>query len=147
MRDIHALYGCNMAIRLGAADGLRFDEMLPLYGWLEDIDFTYRVGRRGGRMVKAEAMAGVHMGTKGGRTSGVRLGYSQIANPVYMLRKRSVPQRLAWRLMRNNLFSNIGRSLWAEPHVDRIGRLRGNLIALCDLVTGRIDPRRILELE
>ena len=32
-------YGCNMAFRLSAIDGLRFDERLVLYGWLEDRDF------------------------------------------------------------------------------------------------------------
>jgi hypothetical protein len=38
--DCLSLYGCNMAIRLSAAVGLRFDEKLPLYGWQEDVDFT-----------------------------------------------------------------------------------------------------------
>ncbi|WP_231639457.1 glycosyltransferase family 2 protein [Sphingomonas profundi] len=141
-----AMYGCNMAVRLSATGDIRFDEDLPLYGWLEDIDFTYRVGRRG-RLVGAAAMRGVHMGIKRGRTSGRRFGYSQIANPVHMLRKRTIPRALAWRMMRNNLLANVGRSLRPEPWVDRGGRLRGNLRALADLARGRLHPRRILELE
>lgn len=146
VRKERALYGCNMAIRVDAAAGLRFDEALPLYGWLEDIDFTYRLGRRG-MLVKSDRLRGVHMGAKGGRTSGLRLGYSQVANPVYMLRKGSAPPKLAYAMMTRNLSSNAIRSLAPEPQIDRIGRLRGNLLALWHLVRGRLDPRHILVLD
>lgn len=145
-RETHSLYGCNMTIRLAAATGMTFDENLPFYGWLEDIDFTYRLGKRG-RLCASERFAGVHMGTKGGRNSGVRLGYSQIANPAYLLRKRSAPPGLAYGLMGRNLASNLIRSLRPEPWVDRRGRLRGNLTALLDLLRGRIDPQRITALD
>ncbi len=137
-----ALYGCNMAIRLSAAEGLRFDEALPLYGWQEDIDFTYQLGRRG-RLISTGLVTGVHLGVKGGRTSGKRVGYSQIANIVYLWRKGTMQPGLGERLMRQNLFSNVVRSIKPEPHIDRRGRLLGNIIALKDWATGRIDPRRI----
>ena len=68
------------------AHGLRFDENLPLYGWLEDIDFARSIAPYG-RVVKSMLLRGVHLGVKRGRTSGVKLGYSQIANPLYMLEK------------------------------------------------------------
>lgn len=139
------LYGCNMAIRLSAARGIWFDENLPLYGWQEDIDFTYQVGQRG-RMIRSSLPAGVHMGAKGGRTSGTRLGYSQVANPLYLLGKRTIPPRLAWRIMTRNIASNLVRSLRPEAHIDRAGRLRGNAIALGHLLTGRLHPTRILKL-
>jgi hypothetical protein len=134
-----------MTIRVAAAEDLRFDEALPLYGWLEDIDFTYRLGQRG-RLTRSQRYAGVHMGVKGGRTSGRKLGYSQISNPAYLLAKKSVPPRLAWRLMRQNLLSNVVRSLRPEPHIDRRGRLMGNLAAIADVLRGRADPRRILDM-
>jgi len=41
---------------------------------------------------------------------------------------------------------NMVRALWPEPYVDRRGRLLGNVVALRDLVTGHMDPTRILEL-
>jgi GT2 family glycosyltransferase len=145
-RETDTLYGCNMVIKSAAASGMMFDERLPLYGWLEDIDFTYRLGQRG-RLCASERFAGVHMGSKGGRNSGVRLGYSQIANPVYLLRKRSAPPKLAYRLMARNLISNVVRSMRPEPWVDRPGRLRGNLKALSDLLRGRIDPRRVIAFD
>jgi len=37
LRSVYCGYGCNMAVRMSAIDcgNLRFDEALPLYGWLE----------------------------------------------------------------------------------------------------------------
>jgi len=140
-----ALYGCNMAIRLLSAKDIRFDERLPLYGWQEDIDFTYQLGKRG-RLVRDDRLTGVHMGIKAGRSSGKRLGYSQIANPFYLLRKRTIPRKRAYRIMWRNVASNIIRSVKPEAHVDRRGRLFGNLLALRDLVSGHLRPERIFEL-
>jgi GT2 family glycosyltransferase len=76
-------YGCNMAFRRAAIGTLRFDERLVLYGWLEDRDFGAALAAKGGRLVKCLEARGVHMGVKGGRISGDRLGYSQIVNPLY----------------------------------------------------------------
>jgi len=144
-RRMPALYGCNLCVRLAAAEGIWFDEALPLYAWQEDVDFSYRLGQKG-LLVYSSLLTGVHLGAKGGRTSGRRLGYSQIANPVYLLRKKTIPRGLAWQLMIRNLAANVVRSAWPEPYVDRIGRLRGNLSALGDLLAGSLHPERILEL-
>lgn len=141
-----ALYGCNMAIRMVAARDLQFDENLPLYGWQEDVDFTVRLGRRG-RLVCAAEVTGVHLGVRGGRTSGLRLGYSQVANVIYLERKGTMGAAFAMRLVTRNLMANLLGSILAPGgHVDRRGRLRGNLMALADGLRGRIDPRRILEM-
>ncbi|MFC0205260.1 glycosyltransferase family 2 protein [Novosphingobium soli] len=145
LRARHELYGCNMAVRARAAAGLRFDENLPLYGWQEDIDFTSRLGRRG-RQVSTGAITGVHLGASGGRTSGKRLGYSQVANVLYLRRKGTMRAALGHRLLFGNLAANALRSLRPEPAIDRRGRLLGNLIALADWLRGRVDPRRILGL-
>jgi hypothetical protein len=144
-RPKRGLYGCNMVYRAAAIGELKFDENLPLYGWQEDVDFSYRLGSRG-RLVACDAIKGVHMGEKIGRTSGRRLGYSQIANPLYLLGKRSIPRDLAWRIMRNNVSSNLWGSLWPEPYIDRRGRLIGNLLAVRDLARRRLHPGRILDL-
>jgi GT2 family glycosyltransferase len=140
-------YGCNMAVRLSAVRALqcRFDEHLPLYGWLEDVDFSRQLARTG-RIVRLAAAQGVHLGIKQGRQSGVRLGYSQIANPIYLSRKGTCPWRSALRIMSRNIAMNLTRSLMPEPYVDRAGRVVGNFTAIRDLVAGRLDPRRILEL-
>ena len=143
----HNGYGCNMAMRLGPVQrhGLRFDERLPLYGWLEDVDFSGRLGMYG-RIVVSYGLRGVHLGTKAGRNSGLRFGYSQIANPLYMVRKGSLSTRYAARQILRNVGSNVVRSLRPEPWVDRRGRLRGNVMAARDLLTGTLAPENILRL-
>jgi hypothetical protein len=140
-------YGCNMAVRLSAVREVkgRFDERLPLYGWLEDVDFSRQLARIG-RIVRLGAARGVHLGIKQGRQSGVRLGYSQIANPIYLSRKGTCPWPQALYIMSRNVAMNLARSLCPEPYVDRAGRVVGNLTAMRDLVVGRLDPQRILEL-
>lgn len=137
-----SLYGCNMALRLSAASGLRFDEALPLYGWQEDVDFTCQLGLRG-RLVSTGLITGVHLGASGARTPGRRLGYSQIANIVYLKRKGTLPPRLGEKLVIRNVAANILRAPFPEPYVDRFGRLRGNARALLDLLMGRLHPGNI----
>ncbi len=76
----------------------------------------------------------------------MRLGYSQVANPYYMWRKGSLSARFASVQMARNLAANFGRMLRPEPWVDRGGRVRGNLLAMGDLIRGRIDPQRAREI-
>ena len=144
-QPLEALYGCNMVLRSSAIRGLRFDENLPLYGWQEDIDFTFQLKAKG-KLLRVGKLAGVHMGIKSGRTPGKKLGYSQIANPLYLLRKRTIPPKLAIKLLIKGPLANLLRVFKPEPYIDRRGRLQGNLLALGDLVAGRIDPRRIVDL-
>lgn len=138
-------YGCNMSIRAKFIGDLRFDERLVLYGWQEDIDFTSQL-RRSGRVVGLNTLRGVHLGVKTGRVSGERFGYSQVANPIYLIRKGTVPASFALPLMGRNIAANLVRSLWPEPHVDRRGRLRGNLAALAHVLRGRIEPEYIQKI-
>jgi GT2 family glycosyltransferase len=138
--------GCNMAFRYSAMRDIRFDERLPLYAWLEDHDFRGQIERRG-PVVRADALWGVHLGHKQGRLRGVMLGYSQIANPVYLAKKGTVPKPYLAKLAGKNLLINALRSFRPEPFVDRRGRLIGNMVALCDLVRGRLAPERVLELD
>ncbi len=147
LRDVYSAYGCNMAVRGAtlAAHPERFDPALPLYAWLEDLDFSRRMARYG-RIVEDARLRGVHLATKIGRSSGTRLGYSQIANPLYLVRKGTLAPWRAGRIMAGNILSNLARSLWPEPWIDRRGRLRGNLLAFADLLRGRCAPARILAL-
>jgi GT2 family glycosyltransferase len=145
---IYNAYGCNMALRMRIIRhiGLKFDENLPLYGWLEDVDFSRQMARFG-RIVRSGALRGVHLGTKRGRTSGVKLGYSQIANPLYLMRKRTMSARHAGVQIFRNVVANLVRAAQPESWVDRRGRLKGNLRAVADLVRGRLAPQNILTLD
>lgn len=145
--EVRNAYGCNMALRMAPArtHGLRFDEKLPLYGWFEDVDFSIRAAAHG-RIVLAEALRGVHLGTKTGRTSGLRVGYSQVANPVYLYRKGVLGLGTTlWRVARN-LASNLYHAARPLDWIDHRGRLRGNGLALVDLLRGLSDPERIIRL-
>ncbi|MDF1856199.1 family 2 glycosyl transferase [Pseudooceanicola sp.] len=143
LSEVYNAYGCNMAVRVATAQAhqVSFDTDLPCYGWLEDVDFSRRIAPHG-RIVKYNAMQGVHLGTKTGRSKGLPLGYSQIANPVYMIRKGSMSRPRALRMMLRNLLANLAHAWRPEPWVDRRGRLRGNLLALRDLISGQIAPNR-----
>jgi GT2 family glycosyltransferase len=141
-------YGCNMAIRLAPVlrHDLRFDERLPLYGWQEDADFCCRLGAFG-RVVQVAGARGVHLGTKSGRTAGIRLGYSQIVNPLYIARRvPAYTHRRAFTQAARNVAANLVRAAWPEPWIDRRGRLRGNLIGFLDVLRGRLFPERMLLL-
>ena len=138
-------YGCNMAFRASAMAGMRFDERLPLYAWLEDADFGERLRARG-RMGRASLLWGVHMGAKSGREKGRRLGYSQIANALYLSRKGSLSRRFAAKRMLRNLAANLLGAPAPEAHIDRRGRLLGNLLALRDFFRGIVEPERAIRL-
>lgn len=143
-------YGCNCFTRSNLVRSLRFDENLPLYGWLEDMDFSSRA-RDTGNVVLNPAVCAVHLGTPSGRTSGKRFGYSQIANALYLHRKNGVPGVFPLVLIHwgkhfmSNLLSACLRI--ESPRADMQGRLIGNLRAFSDLIRGRIAPSRITSME
>ncbi|MBY0423378.1 MAG: glycosyltransferase [Parvularculaceae bacterium] len=143
---VRSLYGCNMAFRMSAVGDARFDERLPLYGWLEDVDFSRRIGVKG-LLVRDESLRGAHLGAKGGRTSGVRFGYSQVANPVYLLQQRTISLPQALNNLARTLLANHVKVVAPEPWIDRKGRVRGNWMAIADIVRGKARPERILEIE
>lgn len=135
-------YGCNMAFVGAVIEQQRFDENLPLYGWQEDLDYSARAQALG-PILYEPGCVGVHLGVKGGRTSGLRFGYSQIANPWYLIRKGTMRTPRALRFVTRHLLSNTVRGLRSNPGIDYRGRLRGNLLAMADLLRGRCHPRRI----
>jgi hypothetical protein len=145
LRELSGLYGCNMAFRGGAIGELRFDERLKLYGWQEDIDFAAQLLPRG-KLVKSEAFSGVHLGVKHGRTAGLRLGYSQVVNPVYLSRKGTMRGRYAAKIIVKTVCANHLRMLYPESWVDRVGRVRGNWLGLIDCLRGKVTPERIERL-
>ncbi|MBS0240398.1 MAG: glycosyltransferase [Proteobacteria bacterium] len=145
--NYYGVYGCNMVVRLAPVREahLRFDEVLPHYAWQEDIDFSRQMAPFG-RIVRSPALTGIHLGTKRGRTSGVRFGYSQIANPIYLMRKGTMSVPFGLRTMVRNFGANLAKSLAPEPHVDRMGRCAGNFLAIKDIFRGCLHPSRILQM-
>jgi GT2 family glycosyltransferase len=144
-RALDDLYGCNMAFRGTYAQSERFDENLPMYGWQEDVDYSNRVLAHGTLLFNPKCV-GVHMGVSSGRTSGVRFGYSQIANPLYLIGKGTLAREKAFVLMSRNIISNVVRTITFNRKKDYSGRLYGNFLALIDLLTFKCHPTNITKM-
>ena len=96
--------------------------------------------------MRSSRIRGVHLGVKRGRSSGIQLGYSQVACPIYMVRKGTLSRRFAYKHLLRNVAANLLRLMRTDRTVNRAGRLRGNAIALVHLLTGRLEPENILHL-
>jgi GT2 family glycosyltransferase len=140
------IYGCNMSVRRAALAAVRFDERLPLYGYMEDRDFAFRCARLG-RVMRVERALAVHLGVSAGRVSGRRFGFSQVMNPLYLWRKGSYRSRrdVVRQVLKPVLF-NAAMSLAPSGRIDRRGRLAGNCRALAAAMRGRIAPEDVLRV-
>ncbi len=145
-RESRELYGCNFVVRLSAAPHLRFDARLPLYSWLEDHDFARRLLKIGTLAAVDDCVIVHRAAASGGRQAHLRLGYSQVMNPVYLNRKGSFPAWLATQQILRPVAKNIALSVVGPSSSWRRERLRGNGTAVCDIVRGRITPERIVAL-
>jgi GT2 family glycosyltransferase len=139
------LYGCNMAFRMSAIKELQFDERLVLYGWLEDKEFS-RKAAKNGRLVECSLFAGVHLGLQSGRVSGKRYGYSQVVNAWYLHKKDALSLREASTHILKALVVNAAKTFRPENHIDRRGRLHGNLVGVMHLLSGACRPEKVAEL-
>jgi|SRR5450432_174535 GT2 family glycosyltransferase len=141
-------YGCNMAARVSALKGIRFDENLPLYSWLEDADFAVRLTRGALGVVTATRAKGVHLGWRGGRVAGTRFGFSQIVNPLYLWKKAKVfpLQHVIVQFWLRCIAGNILGVLTRDQEYDRLGYLKGNLLGIKHLLGGDCDPTTILKM-
>ena len=137
-----AVYGCNMAFTDTVIREIRFDENLPLYGWQEDRDYT-GMAQRMGRVIYCPKCVGVHLGVRRGRTSGLKFGYSQIANPLYLMKKGTMGYKIGMRFILRAMAANLARGIGHHSLVDYRGRLQGNMRALRDVICRCAHPSRI----
>lgn len=143
---VGGLYGCNFAVRACALDNLRFDERLPLYSWLDDLDFSRRLAARG-KLIRDFSCVGVHHGSpSGGRIQHLRFGYSQITNAVYLWKKGSIGPKKMASLTMKPFAANVAGSIRGDDRDSRRARLRGNFNSFSDLARGRLTPERIITL-
>ncbi|HML50756.1 MAG TPA: glycosyltransferase [Propionicimonas sp.] len=145
---VSELYGCAFAVRWASLSLQRFEERFPLYSWLEDLDYARQAMLRG-EMVKLNAAVAVHRGvSSGGRTQHLRLGYSQVANPALLVNKHTLPIGIALAKTLRPVVRNVIGSLVGSQTEFRRERLRGNWMAVSDLIgsRGKAHPERILDL-
>jgi glycosyltransferase involved in cell wall biosynthesis len=146
-------YGCNMFVRKSILEKVRFDESLPLEGWLEDYDFSVRC-KQHGSVVWNRGTCVAHLGVQRlTRERGFPVGYSQIANPYYLWQKQVIPSfaRLIVKFWFPALRVSLQGTLHGKPPwnktFDYPGRLRGNVQALADAARLKLAPSRIVTLQ
>ena len=148
-RDIgpELAYGCNMTVRSSVLARTRFDERLPLYGYMEDRDFAFECARLG-RLARCDAATLVHLRPPGGRISARRLGFSQIMNPVYLWRKGNYLswRNLTWQVFRPLLINAALALTPGRKAGRRRGQLAGNCRAISEILRGRVAPEDITRL-
>jgi GT2 family glycosyltransferase len=147
----HSLHGCNMVIRRALLEYENFDEELPLYSYSEDYDLSMRLESYG-PIGRFSGCVAVHLETPSGRVREDQRGYSLVANHYYFITQKTVhlPIPLAW--IRFWLVC-VGRPLltciWhigkGDRSVDFPGRMKGILLAVKDIFTGKSHPGRIRE--
>jgi len=145
--EVRSAFGGNMFARAWVTREVPFDENLPLYGWLEDFDWSVRAAKHG-RIVRSRlvAMAHLHVGTA--RISPRQFGYAQIVNPYYLWKKQSINS--LWRVITGHWGRSVPRNLAGcvidSDRSERIGRLKGNAVAFWEIFNGRGAPKRIVDL-
>jgi len=147
--------GCNIFVRRATVDRERFDECLPLSGWLEDYDFSVRCSRHGA-IVWNLGTSLAHLGVRRAkRERGCLVGYAQIANSYYLWQKGIIPsyRKLvaefwlpALRIGFHGLLHGaINRDSPRTLVIDHPGRIFGNLRALLDAALLRLRPERLCD--
>lgn len=137
------LYGCNITYRADLLLKEKFDEKLPLYSLYFEADICRRMAKHG-RVVGSDSAKIVHLAASSGRMPGLKMGYSQIVNPYYLWKeKKTVTGRELMQLVPKAIFANSFKGLLKRDNVDRLGRLRGNVIAIIDIILRRARPERI----
>lgn len=107
----------------------RFDEWFGGYSYLEDLDFSYRVGRRHRLAVVAGARY-LHLPAAEGRGNGYVFGLREVVNRVHFVRKypefslRKCYAALAVRLLMNVAFAA------RDGKASYLGRAWGNAVGL-----------------
>ncbi|WP_283180095.1 hypothetical protein [Gemmobacter sp. 24YEA27] len=140
-------YGCNMAIRMApvAAHGLRFDTRLPLYGWLEDVDFSRQL-RPHGAIRWSNACAAFIWARAPGAAMGCVWAIPRLPTRCICCANARCARIVRWPCSCETCWP-----IWRNPpapNPDRpAGRLRGNLRALSDLMRGKLSLKRITEFE
>jgi glycosyltransferase involved in cell wall biosynthesis len=115
-----------------------YDEWFVGTGYLEDIDYSYRVGMKYKLAVVADARV-QHLSYPVRKDRNYLLGKWQAVNRMYLVKKHedfSVP--LCYWSMLGQLLLNLGTGIWKRDS-GPLRRAWGNLVGLLNVVQGRIE--------
>jgi glucosyl-dolichyl phosphate glucuronosyltransferase len=129
VRKVEAFIGWFMSFRRRVFDEERFDENLRGYAYKEDVDFSYRVLKRGYVLVQTPRARIVHRRTPSERLPAFELQRMILANQFYLHRK-NMPHTLKykaalyWALL-GMLVLNAGKAIQTRDRGYVTGMLRG----------------------
>lgn len=142
VRKLEYFNGWFMSFRREVFDRERFDEQLAGYAFKEDIDFSYRVVKRGYLLVQTPKALILHHKSASERLSAYDHQRMALANQFYLHRK-NMPQTLRtkaalWWALVGTLPLNVGKVLQTRDP----GHLTGFVVGAWEQARGRglIDP-------
>jgi GT2 family glycosyltransferase len=109
--------------------GHRFDEWYSGYSYLEDLDFSYRVGRAY-RLAVVAAARYRHFPAAGGRLSGYAFGVREVLNRVHFVRKHDkFSPAKCYAALTLRLLMSLGLAV-RERNTSFLARAFGNMVGL-----------------
>lgn len=121
---VEILTGCSCSFRASVFESLTFDEWFSGYGFMEDVDFSYRASRLGRVVVNPQASL-LHMEAPSARPDWKRLTEMQIVNHHYVFRKHLPHDAFHLACF---WWSELGAALWRTAKAVQLrepGLLRG----------------------
>ena len=137
VRRLDYFNGWFMSFRRKVFEHERFDEKLAGYAFKEDIDFSYRVAKRGYMLVQTPKARIDHLRTDSARLSPFEIERMHVANQFYLHRK-NMPQTLKykaalwWGITGLILLHTVKATRTRE-----LGRVRGLAAGVWDHARGR----------
>ncbi len=133
------LYGCNMIYRRKVVMNERFDENLLFYGFQEDRDFSLRANKYG-LVVRTKHARLRHLRVKSGRIDRLKLGFSLLGNPYYIMKKHGDSVlRIQYHLLHSFTIIML-KAIFKKEHR---ACLMGAFIALKQILSGKFCPQNI----
>jgi hypothetical protein len=122
--------------RRGVFDSFRFDPWFDGYSYLEDLDFSYSVGKRY-RLAIVAGAGFCHYPSASGRGAAYQFGKKEVQNRLYVVRKHhlSLPRCYLGLFLR--MLMTLGRAAACRRTKHCLGRAWGNCVAICQALLGR----------
>jgi GT2 family glycosyltransferase len=133
------LYGGATLWRRSALNEFRYDEWYAGYGYLEDVDYSYRVSRKYRLFVVGDARTW-HFSAPQSMDRQFEWGRQQVFNYLYFVRKMGSFSRLAIAWSLTGILTMNFLAFLRRGGRQRLNRLRGNFVGLAAALGGRLKP-------
>jgi hypothetical protein len=122
--------------RRGVFDNFRFDSWFDGYSYLEDLDFSYSVGKQYRLAIVADA-GFRHYPSPSGRGAPYQFGKREVRNRLYLVRKHQLSVSRCYTGLFLRMLMTFGRALRPRDTRHCLGRAWGNCVAICQALLGR----------